>query len=383
MSPRGPFEASLASLALVVGALAARAHQDGAPELVTLDAASATDVTGEGRAFVELELDPAAPFESEPVVVCARFGIEESFLEDGLVQPFRRSLDVPVQLELGGPGAWPGVALVESFEGMDSSGPSFALGSRVGHARALGIIERDGRRFAGFELEALFEATRPGGSTLPAPVVRFAWTTRFETDVFGAATPVDRLDGFVRGEPLALVVRPLPAEQRPLDFSGAVGSLTVTARVGEGEIRAGEPFRLELTFEGRANRGWTPPDLGRLAGFTERSRRELPAAAGRRFLYELVPKDPAVFAVPPIELSYFEVGPPARYRTIRTEPLPIRVAATSEAPARQGGSEPPSGPVTPADGGAERSPALWLFLGALLALGAVLLHRVRARASGA
>src|SRR5262245_34973359 len=81
--------------ALAAACLGLAAAQDGAP--IGLD--GARDATGEGLAFVELWSPRAVYYAGEPIPLRLRFGLDAEFLRTRAVQPFRRELDVPAQVQ--------------------------------------------------------------------------------------------------------------------------------------------------------------------------------------------------------------------------------------------------------------------------------------------
>ncbi len=66
--------------------------------------------------------------------------------------------------------------------------------------------------------------------------------------------------GFGRGFPatkasdrIPILIKPLPTEGKPLDFTGAVGEFQLTVDPPKGTIVAHQPFALKVRFEGRGN----------------------------------------------------------------------------------------------------------------------------------
>jgi hypothetical protein len=126
-----------------------------------------------------------------------------------------------------------------------------------------------------------------------------------------------------------LVVLPLPQEDRPADFSGAVGRLEIRGAVRPERIAAGEAAVLEIELEGRGNvRGLREPalpPLGTVDVFppTQEStvRVEGQRVGGtKRFRWVVVPSQAGTLEIPPVEYSYFD--PELRqYVRVRTEPL--------------------------------------------------------------
>ncbi|HYC31371.1 MAG TPA: BatD family protein, partial [Gemmatimonadales bacterium] len=118
--------------------------------------------------------------------------------------------------------------------------------------------------------------------------------------------------------PDTLVVRALPAEDRPAAFSGAVGSgLRLQRRVTPQASRAGEGVTVELELAGEGNTAlWPAPALtwGPAArAYSDRVEERLGNTEGRIggskvFRYLVVPDSVGVLSLPAVRYSYFDLG---------------------------------------------------------------------------
>lgn len=313
----------------------------GGQEVPTLPVDAARDVTGEGIAFVETEVARGTYFVHEPIRVRVRFGFEERFLRDDVIQLFRRELDVPAQLQAPWLDVAPGDAGYAE-DGGDTTGPSFALNGGVARGTRRDVV-RDGRRFTVIELERRRLASVPGELAIPAPLLRFAYATRFRDDSIRGRVALDRVDAFVAGEGVALRIQGLPEEGRPPDYGGAVGRFTVSAEARPREVEVGASLELVLRIEGEGNLGsFHAPRLHELDGFRVLGALEERDEGALVATYDLAPRSDRVSEVPAIRFTYFEPPPPATaaevreagYRTVETPAIPIRVRARPlEAPA--------------------------------------------------
>ena len=139
---------------------------------------------------------------------------------------------------------------------------------------------------------------------------------------------------FVRSQPLALRVRPLP-DGAPDSFTGAVGSFSAGATVSPASLDLGGVATLTLTLDDHPHpRGLELPPLERQPAF--RSAFSLPgddtppAIEGGRAVFRraLRPLDADIDRVPAVLLSYFD--PVAeRYVEVQTDPLPLEVRPAS------------------------------------------------------
>jgi hypothetical protein len=115
-----------------------------------------------------------------------------------------------------------------------------------------------------------------------------------------------------------LVVRPLPADGRPVEFSGAVGSgLRLERRVTPQSARAGEGVTVELELAGEGNTAlWPAPDLAWSPGaraYADRVDERVSNAGGRIggskvFRYLVVPDSAGALPLPPVRYAYFDLA---------------------------------------------------------------------------
>ncbi|NOT31623.1 MAG: hypothetical protein HOP15_14345 [Planctomycetes bacterium] len=270
------------------------------------------------------------------------------------MQLFQRELDVPAQLHAPWLTALEGTLALAEVE--SAGGLRVALDEEVVLARALGEERRGTRDYRVFELARRFVPTRTGELALAAPLMRFAHATHFVDDFAEGRRALDRRDVLVRGRDARLTVRALPEQGRPAEFTGAVGRFTLRAEAEPRDLAAGTSLVLTVVIEADGPLGdlseVEPPRLHDLAGFHERGSL-VERAPGRLCVrYDLVPAGPAVRAVPPVLFAFFDITPPAGYRTLASEPIPITVRAARAEPvhdvARQDVAPPPSAGSGPA-----------------------------------
>ena len=146
--------------------------------------------------------------------------------------------------------------------------------------------------------------------------------------LFGSLTPVT-----VTSEPVEIEVRPLPTADRPLNFTGIVGSLAVDASVDRAELEANDAVTLTLRVSGEGNlRGLAPPELDLAADFEvfepEVSENITPVGGvvrgSKTFEYVLIPRAPGTRSIPAVELSYFSAAE-NRYATATSEAISLEV----------------------------------------------------------
>lgn len=276
------------------------------------------------RAFVEATAPKDAYYVGEQVRLTLRFGYDREFFRTNAVPLFAREMEVPVQVQArlpGQPAPWPGTRY---------TGPRFALNDGVARSTSATEETRDGRVFAVLQLENDYTPREPGHVTIEAPALRYAYATVFEEDFVSGRVAKDPKQEVVTGEALTLRVLPLPEGGRPPGFEGAVGRFTVSAKASRTSLTEGETLRLSFAIRGDGNA--RTPEL-HLAGFHLLGTiRQLHSAS-----YDLRPLSADVKEIPAIPFAFFDPGPPAGYRVVHTDPIPLEVR-------KRAAPEPPSLP---------------------------------------
>jgi hypothetical protein len=153
----------------------------------------------------------------------------------------------------------------------------------------------------------------------------------------------------------SLQVLPLPQENRPADFNGAVGQFQIEASARPTQVNAGDPVTLQLKVAGEGNFDRVSPSM--LASdadwktYSTKSSFEPADSDGYRgsktFEQPVIPNRPGLTAVPSLSFSFFD--PEKRqYVTCTAPPLPVTVGGTalSSAPAMNPSAPAPSSAVT-------------------------------------
>jgi hypothetical protein len=143
-------------------------------------------------------------------------------------------------------------------------------------------------------------------------------------DFFGAArTQPLNLDAAGVG----VVVSPLPEENKPANFNGAIGGFNLDAQAGPPEVSVGDPITLRLAVSGKGNFDTvTTPGLGLSENdFKVYEPRITNGENSKIFEYVVMPKTEKVTAIPGISFSFFNTAD-GRYSTIEKGPFPITVS---------------------------------------------------------
>ena len=315
----------------------------GGQDVGTLPVDGARDVTAEEHAFLELETPRDTYFVHEPIRLRLRFGVDGRFLRANMIQLFRRHLDVPVQVQAPWLRDLPGTRALEPStpgEEGETGGArtllSFALDDGLVEAAQVPDRVEDSRRFTVLEIERSYLPERPGELVIPAPLLRFAYATRFEEDFLGGRVAADRRDAAVYGRSLTLTILALPEEGRPPEFTGAVGDFSVRAEAEPRDPQVGGIFKLALHIQGEGNLDFLdPPRLDLLEDFHVYGKIDDKSEGRRTVTYDLAARRDDVMQVPSIAFTFFDPNPLAGYRTVRTEPIPLEVRPLPESARRE------------------------------------------------
>lgn len=149
-------------------------------------------------------------------------------------------------------------------------------------------------------------------------------------------TPTETLTR--RTEPITIQVQPLPAASRPEDFTGAVGtfSLTVTADRSESRVNDAIGLKVRVAGEGNLNAVNALPlaELSDFKQFAPKVSTSTTVVADRLrsekvWDYVLIPLAPGTQTIPPVRFAFFDPRAGA-YRTVASAPVPIQVAKGGE-----------------------------------------------------
>lgn len=173
---------------------------------------------------------------------------------------------------------------------------------------------------------ALF-AVNDGVLRVPAPLLTYSLPQ--------SASYFSREERFmVRAESAQFVVKPLPADGRPDDFTGAVGVIRASARFDGRAARVGDPLVLTVRIEGTGNvRLWPRPVLelpwGTVVPGSERVQLDTSGAyvkGAREFDFLVTPTREGRTTVPVVRYPYFDPYRRA-YLVAETTPADLQVAS--------------------------------------------------------
>ena len=215
----------------------------------------------------------------------------------------------------------------------------------------------DGKPFTLYTWHSLLAGIKPGtyALTFGAPLtVRIRTQPRgdsmlddllgdpFMQNFFGATVSKNIT---VTSPETAIKVLPLPAEGRPAEFSGAVGSFKISTDLSSATNTAGDPLTLRMHVSGSGNFDRVESNMlagdGQWKTYQPKASFRQADSTGYRgektFEQPLVALQPGVQTIPSLAFSFFDPGT-RRYETARSAPLRVTV---SPSPADSAASPPP------------------------------------------
>ncbi len=150
----------------------------------------------------------------------------------------------------------------------------------------------------------------------------------------------------LRSNPITVNVKPLPANNRPLDFSGAVGQFSMKAQVDRTEVNTNDGITLKVSVSGSGNLNLIEkPAINFPSDFEvydpkiiDNFNNKGATSGTRTFEYLIIPRAAGNFTIDPIQFAYFN---PAQkgYTILNSEKFSLKVnkgagTATTEANAQ-------------------------------------------------
>jgi BatD DUF11 like domain len=206
----------------------------------------------------------------------------------------------------------------------------------------------DGKPFTLYTWHSLLAAIKPGtyALTFGAPLtVRIRTQPRgdsmlddllgdpFMQNFFGATVSKNIT---VTSPETAIKVLPLPAEGRPAEFSGAVGSFKISTDISSATNTAGDPLTLRMHVNGSGNFDRVESNVlagdGQWKTYQPKAAFSQADSTGYRgektFEQPLVALQPGAQTIPPLAFSFFDPGT-RRYETVRSAPLRVTVSPSA------------------------------------------------------
>ena len=196
-------------------------------------------------------------------------------------------------------------------------------------------LELDGRIYRVLIYKTALTGVKPGKLDLQSATQGFLISTPF--GLRGSQGFADPFENFqqqvvdIKTNGSSIQIRPLPAADRPADFSGAVGEFSLTASAQPDKVKTGNPVSMKVEIKGLGNfdrigqPSLTNTDGWRIYQPTEaiETLDDLGLSATKTFSYPLVAEKP-VTTSPIARFSYFNPNS-EKYVTLNTSPINIEV----------------------------------------------------------
>ena len=139
-------------------------------------------------------------------------------------------------------------------------------------------------------------------------------------------------------KPLTITVKPLPEENKPVNFNGAVGNFTIEASLANKSVAAQDEATLHVVVKGKGNLPVvTAPVVdwpGGVDAFDPTAREDVnktvvPMSGSKSFDYIFTARDSGHYLIPPINLSYFDPLSQT-YKSANSEPLELQVTPAAK-----------------------------------------------------
>ncbi|RLC51738.1 MAG: hypothetical protein DRZ79_02335 [Candidatus Cloacimonadota bacterium] len=129
----------------------------------------------------------------------------------------------------------------------------------------------------------------------------------------------------IKSKQKSVLVKELPAEGKPADFSGAVGKFTISGSISTNELKAGDSFTYTLKISGTGNlNNFDPPQLPQISNLrfiepeitTDINKDKI---SGTKIIkYLVIAQEKGNYTIPSLTFSYFDTSE-KRYKTLKTK----------------------------------------------------------------
>ncbi len=130
----------------------------------------------------------------------------------------------------------------------------------------------------------------------------------------------------VTSQPILLHVSPLPQDNRPQDFSGAIGQFDFQANVSPLQVKAGDPLTLKMELKGSGNFKNLKMPVFKAPGFKSYGPQIKDVGDEKTAEEVIIPTWAGIKEVPALHFSYFDTSI-KDYKTITRGPFAIQVMA--------------------------------------------------------
>ncbi|MFA6321616.1 MAG: BatD family protein [Candidatus Omnitrophota bacterium] len=134
----------------------------------------------------------------------------------------------------------------------------------------------------------------------------------------------------LKSDDVHLIVSPLPGENRPKNFSGAVGDYQFIYEASPLKVKTGDPVTVRMRINGTGNFNTVlSPTIETMTGFKAYEPEVRTQENSKEFVQVLIPETEKITQVPTASFSYFD--PIAKeYKTITQGPIALQVEKAKE-----------------------------------------------------
>lgn len=138
----------------------------------------------------------------------------------------------------------------------------------------------------------------------------------------------------ISNQPLAVTVKPLPGNNKPVSFNGAVGNFMIDALIEKNSFTTDDAGKLKVLLSGEGNMTLVPAPEIKFPGGLEvyepavkdgLNRLVVPVSGSRIFDYTFTAAKEGDYTIAPISFSYFDIDS-GKYKTISTKQITVHIA---------------------------------------------------------
>ncbi|UCE61195.1 MAG: BatD family protein [Phycisphaerales bacterium] len=262
---------------------------------------------GDSRVFAEIEVEPTSLYVSESYSATLTIGIRK-------VELGGRIYDLNL-LELIDQRA----SQLSIFGGRYSSG-DMVIADSTGQRH----------RYVVYRLRKQLRAEEVGDLSIGPVFLKVDYPTALRRGFFGSVEASRTRRETARADAVSIEVKGPPAQDRPEDFSGAIGRYGMEVTAKPLRVEQNQPVTLTIAIRGSAVGGIAGPDLSKQAELASRFdyvKEELVGeleGIAKVFRCAIFPKQQGEQTIPPISWSYFDSGS-EQYVTLTSQPINITV----------------------------------------------------------
>lgn len=197
----------------------------------------------------------------------------------------------------------------------------------------------NGKNYVVYDLrKCLLFPQRSGAITIPSGKLGVVMTVPtgevYNHPFFGPQELNEDVQRTLKTSPETVNVSSLPRENKPMGFSGAVGTFSLMPTISETDVKANEAITLKLIISGTGNLKLIknpevkfPSEMETYDPKVSNDFRvtESGLSGTRTIEYMFIPRYPGTYTIPSVYFSYFDVNQ-KQFKTISTPPYTINVA---------------------------------------------------------